>query len=231
MEHKKEKEITRDELRREFQLERMILFSDAVFAIVMTLMAIEIQLPSMSQRDITDEVFMGELVHVLPPLIAYATTYAFIGIIWYKHLHIFSLLRDYDKGLVIRNLVVLFLVGLFPFSVTLVAKVHNISLLPMYIYIGVILSCRIAQYFLNDYILIRKPDLRVKMDIQKELDQHRDHRFWLISISIVVVLMIITNQNIKDPDYRSLSFAWFLLVPLMRKILGKFRKRKMKKAI
>ena len=38
-------EITREEIKKEFQLERMILFSDAVFAIVITLMAIEIKIP------------------------------------------------------------------------------------------------------------------------------------------------------------------------------------------
>ena len=38
-------EITQDEIKKEFQLERMILFSDAVFAIVITLLAIELKLP------------------------------------------------------------------------------------------------------------------------------------------------------------------------------------------
>jgi uncharacterized membrane protein len=37
--------IPREEIRKEFQVERMILFSDAVFAIVITLMAIEIRFP------------------------------------------------------------------------------------------------------------------------------------------------------------------------------------------
>lgn len=41
----KEIETIKDEVKQEFQVERMILFSDAVFAIVITLMAIEIRLP------------------------------------------------------------------------------------------------------------------------------------------------------------------------------------------
>ncbi|CAN5409115.1 hypothetical protein BH11BAC1_BH11BAC1_25180 [soil metagenome] len=40
-----EREYVKEEIRSEFQLERMILISDAVFAIVITLMAIEIHIP------------------------------------------------------------------------------------------------------------------------------------------------------------------------------------------
>lgn len=42
--------ITKDEIKKEFQVERMILFSDAVFAIVITLMAIEIKIPETNEK-------------------------------------------------------------------------------------------------------------------------------------------------------------------------------------
>ena len=45
MSHSKEAYISSAEIKQEFQVERMILFSDAVFAIVITLMAIEIRIP------------------------------------------------------------------------------------------------------------------------------------------------------------------------------------------
>src|SRR5436190_3557838 len=109
----KEKEYLKDEIRKEFQLERMILFSDAVFAIVMTLMAIEIRLPENGPLNV--ETLPNQLMHLLPVIIAYAATFFFIGSTWYEHLRVFSFLKDYDKGLVVRNLIMLFFIGLFSF--------------------------------------------------------------------------------------------------------------------
>ncbi|MEO5572513.1 MAG: TMEM175 family protein [Bacteroidia bacterium] len=94
----KEKKYIKEEIRKEFQLERMILFSDTVFATVMTLMAIEIRFPENSS--ITAETLPKELIHLMPVLVAYTAAFFFIGSTWYEHLRIFSLLKDYDKGLV-----------------------------------------------------------------------------------------------------------------------------------
>src|SRR6478735_1826807 len=109
-------EITKEEIKKEFQLERMILFSDAVFAIVITLMAIEIHLPELGEHEhYTVSTFLTALKHVLPTVFAYAISFFFIGLMWYKHLKMFSLLKDYDRGLIIRNLIFLFFVVLFLF--------------------------------------------------------------------------------------------------------------------
>src|ERR1700712_5704410 len=98
MKPNEEEEITYDEIKKEFQLERMVLFSDAVFAIVITLMAIEIKIPETEL--LTEETLPHLLRHLLPTLLAYAVSFGFIGSIWYQHLKMFSLLKDYDKGLV-----------------------------------------------------------------------------------------------------------------------------------
>ena len=91
--------ISRRELDEEFNLDRMILFSDAVFAVVITLMAIEIKLPD-SMESISWESLPQLLWHLAPAIVAYTVGYIFIGTIWYRQfLKVFALLKTYDKGL------------------------------------------------------------------------------------------------------------------------------------
>ncbi len=150
-----ENQEIKDEIRKEFQLDRMILFSDAVFAIVITLMAIEMRLPKNSP-----DTFSVQMLHLLPIMFAYAASFAFIGQIWYQHLKVFGLLKDYDKGLVIRNLLMLFWIGFFPFSVTLIAEQAN-RFWAIIIYFIVIFLCKGSQLMLQHYILVKRPQLRV----------------------------------------------------------------------
>ena len=56
-----------NELKKEFQLERMILFSDAVFAIAITLLVIEIKVPEIHE-EITDQAILQGLAHLYPNL-------------------------------------------------------------------------------------------------------------------------------------------------------------------
>jgi uncharacterized membrane protein len=74
-----------NEIRKEFQLERMILFSDAVFAIVITLMAIEIKLPETEGSHSVD--WTLSIFYLLAPtFLAYCLSFFFIGTSWYQHL-------------------------------------------------------------------------------------------------------------------------------------------------
>ena len=59
------------EVKKEFELERLKLFSDAVFAIVITMVAIEIKLPHFEEK-LTEELLKNALIHnILPKIIAY----------------------------------------------------------------------------------------------------------------------------------------------------------------
>lgn len=156
-------------LKREFELERMILFSDAVFAIAVTLLVIDIKFPALEIGDSAEMMwrsFRPTIIHFG----AFTISFIFIASMWYKHLQLFRFLRTYDSGLVIRNLVFIFFIVCFPFVVSgLTENVGKIFLLPMFIYLSNIALTVFAQYAICRYMLVTKPALcTAGQDAQKK---------------------------------------------------------------
>ena len=101
MEHN-EIDAIKKEVKKEFELERLKLFSDAVFAIVITMVAIEIKLPHF-EEEVTEKLLKNTLLHLVPVIISYIVSFIFIGVYWYSHFKLFSVLKtagqnDFDKA-------------------------------------------------------------------------------------------------------------------------------------
>jgi uncharacterized membrane protein len=221
-----EKEIIRSEIKKEFQLERMILFSDAVFAIVITLMAIEIRLPEVTNR-LTGSELLHHLRLLIPVLFAYLISFGFIGSIWYQHLKIFGLLKDYDTGLIVRNLLLLFFVALFPFCASVIIKSKS-DIIAYCIYIGAIFICITLQYVLHHYILIGNPSLRINTNLSAHISELEKKKRGLLSFLVVIVLIIITYMIIPNKESKPLAILWFFPLAFITKIREKKIKAKTK---
>src|SRR6185503_10183725 len=107
-----------NEIRKEFQLERMILFSDAVFAIAITLLVLEIKIPGKEEftGGVSDNALLGALGKLIPKFIGFFITFMLIGLYWTVHHRMFGFVTSYDRKILILNLVFLFFVALMPFS-------------------------------------------------------------------------------------------------------------------
>ena len=215
-------DITRDEIKKEFQLERMILFSDAVFAIVITLMAIEIRVPE-TESAITIESLPKILKHLMPVILAYMVSFFFIGTVWYQHLKIFSILKDYDRGLVVRNLFLLFLIGLFPFCASIITKAKGNSI-AFFLYLGIILLCIIAQYILYHYIVVERPALRVNANIDEHVAELNKRKVSLIGFLITITLVTVTYILIPNNELKPLSTLWMMVFAFIFKRYTKKKK-------
>jgi TMEM175 potassium channel family protein len=101
--------------------DRVLAFSDAVFAIAITLLTLELQLPPGLQGS----AFTTELRHLLPALGAYALSYLILGQLWLTHHRIFSVIAHVDRPLLTANLAFLGLIALLPFPVHLLADYHD----------------------------------------------------------------------------------------------------------
>jgi uncharacterized membrane protein/Arc/MetJ-type ribon-helix-helix transcriptional regulator len=100
------------------QFERMVFFSDAVFAISITLLAIDLRLPETAAR-LTGGDLNRALVDLAPKVFTYAMSFAVIGLYWLAHWRRFDVIRSADERLVTINLVLLGFIGLIPFPTSL----------------------------------------------------------------------------------------------------------------
>ena len=104
-----------NELKKEFQLERLILFSDAVFAIAITLLVIEIKVPEV-HGEVSNKVLLHELKHLIPKFFGFLISFMLIGLYWTIHHRMFGFVTNFTKKLIVLNLIFLFFIALMPFS-------------------------------------------------------------------------------------------------------------------
>ena len=95
-------------------LDRLLFFSDGVFAIAITLLAIELHVPP--NWDGSLAMLLNEEAGML---LAFALSFAVVGIFWNTHRRIFLGMVRFSNGVFALNLVLLGLIALMPFATTL----------------------------------------------------------------------------------------------------------------
>ena len=94
---------------------RVVAFSDAVFAITVTLLVLEIRRPT-DFRDLPHE-----LVALWPSYLAYGLTFLFIGQVWANHHVMFDHIRAADRIILLLNTLLLMIVAFLPFATSVLA--------------------------------------------------------------------------------------------------------------
>ena len=101
--------------------ERLVFFSDAVFAIAITLLIIEVRLPALPE-DPTDADIVAALRATLPSIFAYVLSFATIGLYWLSHWRRWRYIARVNERLVALNLLLLGLVAFIPFPTAMIGE-------------------------------------------------------------------------------------------------------------
>ncbi len=100
--------------------DRVLGFSDAVFAFAATLLVLKIDLPGITSAQITNTTdFLQLFQHLWPQYLANIISFVVIGYYWLNHHAIFSMVKRYDARLVWLNIFFLICVSFLPFPVDL----------------------------------------------------------------------------------------------------------------
>lgn len=179
--------------RHNFLIERIAFFSDAVFAIAITLMAIEIHPPHVNKGD-TDPMVWEKFKEIIPELMGLMVSFWLIGSVWLRHHQLFRYVDNYDMRFMAINLWLLFIIILFPFSTSFLfnSLFHGaVTKLQVFFYLGVPVTCNIILYRM--YKLVNKKHLKGAADVS--------FRRALFSQAMMIISFI-------------LAIAWIAIMPL-----------------
>jgi uncharacterized membrane protein len=107
-------------------LDRLVFFSDGVFAIAITLLALDLRLPALS-APVTSQVLAHALARQAPRFLTFFISFEVIGIFWLVHHRLFSLIGRFDRALAVLNLLFLLCIVTLPFSTTLIGEYGTLT--------------------------------------------------------------------------------------------------------
>ena len=208
------------ENRSQFQLERMILFSDAVFAIAITLLIIEIKIPEIREHETILAAFARS--GTIDSIISLLISFAIIGQFWTNHHRLFGYVTNYNGGLLWLNLHLLFWVIVMPFSTALSTHYgRNHGVWGLYCFNMFMIALGI--YFLWRYVTNPKRKLSwVANDpVISKMARARS-----LSISCVFLLGALMAIPKSDITFWSAHCIFFLIFPVIMIVKRKYQPKK-----
>jgi uncharacterized membrane protein len=97
---------------------RIEAFSDGVFAIIITLLVLEIQVPQVQGKDVS-AALAHSLLAMAPKFLAYIISFVLVCVWWVAHHHLFHVLKRSDRGLLWLNSLFLLWLAFLPFPTAL----------------------------------------------------------------------------------------------------------------
>lgn len=221
-------EVKETSIHREFELERMVLFSDAVFAIAITLLIIEIKFPELPENYQTSPYLWKMFAPALGHFLGFFVSFFVIGMSWAGHLKMFRYLKAYDNGVIFFNLLSLFFIVAFPFAASGITHFTPSFMFPMIIYIGNIMLINLSNFLLANYIFKRKPALSIPghEPEKKFIYLQTKATAWVLGICFLIIL---TTAIVSDFNAKAISTSMYSLIigmPAMRVWLKKYKPKK-----
>src|SRR5438874_9726736 len=158
---------------------RMEAFSDGVFAVIITIMVLEMKSPQGAG--------LAALQPLLPVFFSYVLSFVYVGIYWNNHHHLLQAAKHVTGGILWANLHLLFWLSLTPFVTAWMGENH-FAALPVALY-GVVLLCSAIAYFILTRALlsIHTPDSVLATALGEDFKGKISVVIYLIAIPLALV--------------------------------------------
>jgi uncharacterized membrane protein len=177
---------------------RLEAFSDAVVAILITIMVLELHVPHGDDYD--------AIRPLLPVFLTYVLSFVYLGIYWNNHHHMIRLTERVNGTILWANLHLLFWLSLIPFTTAWMGEEH-LAALPTALYGGVLMMAGVA-YFILKTTLIRAegPGSRLQAALGSDFKGKIS-----VVLYLVAIVLSFVNTWLATLVYTSVALIW--LVP------------------
>lgn len=181
--------------------ERVMFFSDAVFAIALTLLVIDLRVPDEDHGETSGDV----IISLIPGFIAYVISFAVIAANWTGHHRKFRVIKSYNGRLIRLNFVLLFLIAFTPFPTSLMAEYPG-EVPSVVLYATVVGLLNLAQLAMWMYAWHQKMiDDRVDLSV---------YRYVCRELLIVPVMFGLSILVAVLWDPLAAMWSWILIAPV-----------------
>jgi uncharacterized membrane protein len=200
-------------------LERLVFFSDAVFAISITLLVIELKVPVLP-RTASSQDFLIALGHLAPHFAGFFVSFFVIGAFWSGHHRAFDCARHWSPTLMMPNLFLLCSVAGMPFFTALVSDYYG-SLVPSAAYCLWLFFVAVCNLW-NNMKAVSAPV--AADDLDPEYAALIRRRGWAVILGTLTALVFcFVNPWLAQPALISM--------PLWRKLLEYLHRRGMLRTV
>ena len=133
--------------------QRLEAFSDGVFAIVITLLILDIKIP-----EVQPTALGAGLVNILPQILTYILSFFIVGLYWHLHHQVAAQIKLIDEVFIWLNLVWLLFVSVLPFPTALLGR-YPLQPIPLTIYGINLILVNVTGFVILVYFQ-RRPELR-----------------------------------------------------------------------
>jgi uncharacterized membrane protein len=159
--------------------DRLAAYSDAVFAVIVTVMVLELKAPEAAT--------FSALGPLWPTAVAYGVSYLFIAIIWINHHYLMRLVGPPTLGLMWINFAHLFMVSFLPFATSWVARTR-LAPSPVAFYAGLFVCVDVAYNVFEGRVLAGAPTAQVP-ERERRLARRRSLAVLAIFAAAVLVAL------------------------------------------
>lgn len=156
---------------------RLEAFSDAVIAIALTIMVLEMKTPHGAD--------WSDLRPILPTFLSYVMSYVYLGIYWNNHHHMLHVTQRINGHVLWANLHLLFWLSLIPFITSWMSD-NDFAPLPTAVYGVVLLAAAIAYTILQTSITRQTENTKLREAVGRDIKGK-------LSISLYVLAIVLAG--------------------------------------